>query len=74
MYEPFKRKDEQMKKSGFIIFATLAVFLLLGATWASALDPIPKEPGFSGFIRPGVGYLKYKSNWGAIILVFYLSK
>jgi hypothetical protein len=74
MYEPFKRKDEQMKKSGFIIFATLAVFLLLGATWASALDPIPKEPGFSGFIRPGVGYLKYKSNMVASIQGFDLSK
>jgi hypothetical protein len=74
MYEPFKRKDEQMKKSGFIIFATLAVFLLLGATWASALDPIPTESGFSGFIRPGVGYLKYKSNMVASIQGFDLSK
>jgi hypothetical protein len=63
-----------MKKSGFIIFTTLAVFLLLGATWASALDPIPQESGFSGFIRPGVGYLKYKSNMVASIMGYDLSE
>lgn len=63
-----------MKKSGFIIFATVAVFLLLGATWASALDPIPQESGFSGFVRPGVGYLKYKSNMVASIQGFDLSE
>jgi len=63
-----------MKKSGFISVAAFAVFLLLGATWASALDPIPQESGFSGFIRPGVGYLKYKSNMVASIQGFDLSK
>ncbi|MBW2704991.1 MAG: DUF2860 family protein [Deltaproteobacteria bacterium] len=63
-----------MKKSGFITVAAIAVFLLLGATWASALDPIPQESGFSGFIRPGVGYLKYKSNMVASIQGFDLSE
>ena len=63
-----------MTKSGFIAVATNAVFLLLGATWASALDPIPQESGFSGFVRPGVGYLKYKSNMVASIQGFDLSK
>jgi len=63
-----------MRKSGVITVATLAVFLLLGATWASALDPIPQESGFSGFIRPSVGYLKYKSNMIASIQGFDLSK
>jgi hypothetical protein len=63
-----------MKKSGFITVAAIAVFFLLGATWASALDPIPQESGFSGFIRPGVGYLKYKSNMIASIQGFDLSK
>ncbi len=63
-----------MKKASFITVATLAVFLLLGATWASALDPIPQESGFSGFVRPGVGYLKYKSNMVASIQGFDLSK
>ena len=63
-----------MKKSGFITVAAIAIFLLLGATWASALDPIPQDSGFSGFIRPGVGYLKYKSNMVASIQGFDLSK
>jgi hypothetical protein len=63
-----------MKKTGFIIFVTLTAILLLGATWASALDPIPQESGFSGFIRPGVGYLKYKSNMVASIQGFDLSE
>ena len=45
-----------MKKSGFITVAAIAVFLLLGATWASALDPIPQESGFSGFLSLGGGY------------------
>ena len=63
-----------MKKTIFLTIAALAVFLLLGATWASALDPIPQESGFSGFIRPGVGYLNYKSNMVASIQGFDLSK
>ena len=63
-----------MKKSGFISVAAFAVFLLLGATWASALEPIPQESGFSGFIRPGVGYLKYKSNMVASVQGFDLSE
>jgi len=63
-----------MKKSGFITLTAIAVFLLLGATWASALDPIPQESGFSGFIRPGVGYLSYKSNMVASIQGFDLSE
>jgi hypothetical protein len=28
----------------------------------AALDPIPQESGFSGFVRAGAGVLKYKSN------------
>jgi hypothetical protein len=27
--------------------------LLFGANLSTALEPIPKESGFSGFIRPG---------------------
>jgi hypothetical protein len=46
---------------------------LLGANLATALEPIPKESGFSGFIRPGVGYLNYKSNMVASFLGFDLS-
>jgi hypothetical protein len=45
----------------------------LAVTCASALDPIPQESGFSGFIRPGVGYLKFKSNMVASFLGYNLS-
>ncbi|MGB5748312.1 MAG: DUF2860 family protein [Desulfobacterales bacterium] len=63
-----------MKKTIFLTIAALSVLLVWGATGASALDPIPQESGFSGFIRPGVGYLSYKSNMVASIQGFDLSK
>ncbi|MGD8257992.1 MAG: hypothetical protein PVG70_06375 [Desulfobacterales bacterium] len=47
--------------------------LVLGANLATALDPIPAESGFSGFIRPGVGYINYKSNMVASFLGYDLS-
>lgn len=62
-----------MKKSGFITFTALSILLLFGATFATALEPIPKESGFSGFIRPGVGYLNFKSNMVASFVGFDLS-
>jgi hypothetical protein len=62
-----------MKKTNFLTIAVIAVILLLGANLATALDPIPKESGFSGFIRPGVGYLNFKSNMVASFLGFDLS-
>jgi len=63
-----------MKKSCIITLATLSVLLILGATWALALEPIPQESGFSGFIRPGVGYLNFKSNMVASVQGFDLSE
>ena len=62
-----------MKKLGFISFAVLSILLIFGATLAPALEPIPKESGFSGFIRPGVGYLRFKSNLVASFLGFDLA-
>ena len=62
-----------MKKAIFWTIAALAVLLLLGAGSAVALDPIPQESGFSGFIRPGVGYLRFKSNMVASFLGYDLS-
>ena len=62
-----------MKKANFITITVLAITLLFGANLATALDPIPKESGFSGFIRPGVGYLNFKSNMVASFLGFDLS-
>ena len=36
--------------------------VLFTANFAFALTPIPKESGFSGFIGPGIGAVKYKGN------------
>jgi len=62
-----------MKKTGYLVVVMAAIFLI-GAGTATAIDPIPNESGFSGFIRPGVGYLRYKSNMVASIQGFGLSK
>lgn len=62
-----------MKKSTIIVFAVLSILLLYGADFATALEPIPKKSGFSGFIRPGVGYMRFKSNMVASFLGFDLS-
>jgi hypothetical protein len=50
-----------------------AIFLLLAANAALALDPILKQSGFSGFIQPGFGYLSISSNTVAKVLSFDLS-
>ena len=63
-----------MKKSTIIVFAALSILLLYGADFATALEPIPKESGFTGFIRPGVGYMRFKSNMVASFLGFDLSE
>jgi hypothetical protein len=63
-----------MKKTFFGTIAALAVLLVIGAGSAMALDPIPQESGFSGFIRPGVGYLRFKSNLVASFLGYDLSE
>ena len=62
-----------MKKTNLLTIAVLTLILLMAANPATALDPIPKESGFSGFIRPGVGYLNFKSNMVASFLGFDLS-
>ena len=63
-----------MKRIGYLTFATLIILLLSGVNPVSALDPIPMESGFSGFIRPGVGYMRYKTNMVASFLGFDLSE
>ena len=62
-----------MKRLSFLTLVTLIIFLLCGVNPASALEPIPLESGFNGFIRPGVGYMRYKSNMIASFLGFDLS-
>jgi len=62
-----------MKMTSFLTIGVLTIVLLFGADLATALEPIPKESGFSGFIRPGVGYMRFKSNMVASFLGFDLS-
>jgi len=67
------KKELSMKfKVGFCSLVFFLVVILAGSP-ASALDPIPEQPGFSGYIQPGVGYLSIKSNTVAKILSFDLS-
>ena len=63
-----------MKKANFIAIVVLALTLLFVANIATALEPIPTESGFSGFIRPGVGAMRYKTNMVASFLGFDLSE
>jgi hypothetical protein len=62
-----------MKKTNYIIVAVLAIVLFLSIHPASAIERIPEESGFSGFIRPAVGYLNFKSNMVASFLGYDLS-
>ena len=63
-----------MKKEFCVSLAVLVFTLICGANMAVALDPIPVESGFSGFIRPGVGYMRYKSNMVASFMGRRLSE
>jgi hypothetical protein len=61
-----------MLRKGFLA-AALAIVLLVGANVVFALDPIPQQAGFSGYVQPGLGYLSIKSNMVAKVLSFDLS-
>ena len=52
---------------------TLSLAVILSGSPALALDPIPKQAGFSGYVQPGLGYLSIKSNMVAKVLSFDLS-
>jgi hypothetical protein len=54
--------------------ALVSIIFLFGTTMALALEPIPQASGFSGFIRPGVGYMSYETNMVASFLGFDLSE
>jgi len=62
-----------MKRKNFLALVILVIAFLMNANLASAVDPIPAESGFSGFIRPGGGYMRYKTNMVASFLGFDLS-
>jgi hypothetical protein len=59
-------------KSSFIVMV-LSLSVVIAGSPALALDPIPKQAGFSGYIQPGLGYLSIKSNMVAKVLSFELS-
>jgi hypothetical protein len=46
----------------FIKVMLIAMTVLFATNLAFALNPIPKESGFSGFVAPGFGAIKYKGN------------
>lgn len=48
-----------MKPIKVMLVATMVVFM---ANLAFAIDPIPKESGFSGYIGPAIGAARYKGN------------
>jgi hypothetical protein len=62
-----------MKTLRSFIIAALGTAFLFSANLSFALEPIPQESGFSGFIRPSIGYLNFKSNMVASFLGFDLS-
>lgn len=62
-----------MRHVTMIVTVLLTLFLSFTATPAWALEPIPEQAGFSGFIQPGFGYLNYKSNMVASFSGFDLS-
>jgi len=56
------------KRQNCLTIVTLMAVLLFGADYAKALEPIPQDSGLSGYIRPGVGYISFKSNMVASFL------
>jgi len=50
----------------------VAVFVAIGFS-AMAIEPIPQQSGFGGYVQPSAGYLKIKSNMVAKVASFDLS-
>ena len=59
-------------KGGFCALALFFAVIISGSP-ALALDPIPQQAGFSGYVQPGLGGLSIKSNMVAKVLSFDLS-
>lgn len=62
-----------MRSNLRIITMVFVLTLVFISTPALAVDPLPKEAGFSGFFRPGVGHLNMKTNMVAEVLGWDLS-
>jgi hypothetical protein len=58
----YETRRENMKKTESITIGLLASVLLFTTNLAIAIEPIPEESGFSGFVNVGVVYLSVKSN------------
>jgi len=63
-----------IKRKNCLTSIALLTVLLLVATVAKALEPIPQDSGFSGYVRPGAGYVSVKSNMVASFLGADLSE
>lgn len=57
-----------MRKRSIILTCLLCLMAMYFVSPAFAVDPVAEEAGFSGFIRPGVGYLDMESNMVAEFL------
>ena len=62
-----------MTRNWRIITALLVGFTIFASIPVQALEPIPRESGFNGFIQPGVGYYRFKSNMVARLWTFEFS-
>ncbi len=62
-----------MKLKGAFLVMLLSLALIIEGSPALALDPIPQQSGFSGFIQPGAGYLNMKTNMVSSVAGFELS-
>jgi len=62
-----------MKLKGAFLVMLLSLALIIEGSPALALDPIPQQSGFSGFVQPGAGYLNMKTNMVSSVAGFELS-
>jgi hypothetical protein len=58
---------------GIVIGVVAVAFFCIGNS-VLAIEPLPEESGFGGFVQPGVGYLSIKSNMVAEVYSFDLSE
>jgi Protein of unknown function (DUF2860) len=67
------KEEVGMRLKGSFPALVLSLVLVIAGSPALALDPIPQQSGFSGYIQPGLGGLSIKSNMVAKVLSFDLS-
>ena len=62
-----------MKRLLCLTLAASIMVMTATANFAYALEPVPTASGFNGFIRPGAGFVSFKSNMVASFLGIDLS-